>query len=172
MKENFKEYLRIRLQKSVPFVLSLLFILLENVEPKLGIRSLQPMFGLMCVFFWVFNRPDIFGVICVGLLGIAADLLEYAPLGLFLFTFLLIYVVEIKIAKYISNKIFVVNWVSFAVLSLLAVLLQWVIVSLFIGRALCIGVILGGWLITICLYPLVAAINIKVAGWLMKEEFE
>lgn len=172
MRENFCEYFKIQLQKFVPFLLSLMFVFLENIEPEFGLKLIQPMLGLSCVFFWSFNRPDIFGVFCAAALGAVSDILEYAPLGLFLFSFVLLQMIEMKIAWYISNKIFVINWATFGVLSLFIVSIQWFLASLSGERFLPFDDTFASWIVTVCLYPLIAAVNLKISNWLMPEDFE
>ena len=76
MKENTKEYLLSLLQRQTPFLVSLFFIFLEHVAINFGTATIRPMFGLACVFFWLFNRPDIFGLFSAALLGICCDFLN------------------------------------------------------------------------------------------------
>lgn len=170
MKENTKEYLLSLLQRQTPFLVSLFFIFLEHVAINFGTATIRPMFGLACVFFWLFNRPDIFGLFSAALLGICYDFLNYAPFGSCLFAFLLLYVLENKISKYISNKLFIVNFSSFAVLSLIVISAQWLVVCIYYKEILPFLVIFITWMVTVCLYPTIACINLKIARKILPEE--
>lgn len=170
MNDNTEGYLFSLLQRQTPFWVSLFFIFFEHIVINFWLVNVRPMLGLACVFFWLFNRPDIFGLISVTLLGICCDFLNYSPFGLYLFAFLLLYVLENKISKYIGNKLFIVNLLSFAVLSLLVVFVQWVIVGIYYRAFLPFLSLFVMWLITVCLYPAIVKINLIIAQKILPEE--
>ena len=135
-----------------------------------GNFNVRPMLGLSAVFFWLFNRPDIFNLFSVALIGFFCDIFSAVPPGTYLIAFLAVYIMEIKIAGFISNKLFVINFASFALISLAAILIEWTIVSIYYQKALPFAVNFFDWLLTICLYPLVAFINLKIASLFLHEE--
>ena len=170
MKENAKEYLFLVLQRQIPFFATLFFLFFEYAAIGFGRVEIRPMLGISAVFFWLFNRPDIFNLRSVAVLGIVCDFLSYAPMGLYLFSFLLMYVLEMKISKYISNKLFVVNFFSFALLLAAIVVAQWLLLTIYYRNIIPFSLIFVSWIITVCLYPLITSINLYVAKIFIPEE--
>ena len=169
MKENLQEYINFQIQKIIPLLISIFFVLLSHVHLPFEV-PIRPMLGFCCVFFWLFNRPDIFNLFSVSIIGILCDVLNYTPFGLYLFMFVLMYVLETKIEKYIGNKFFIVNFVSFAIISLFVLLAGWLLVSIYYKSFTPFITDFFAWIITVCLYPLVAAINIKISSRLLSAE--
>ena len=145
----------------VPFCVSAIFVLLEHIAFGFDVLNIRPMFGLMCVFFWLFNRPDVFNIFAVFCLGLVSDVLNDTPMGLCLLAYLLMYVLENKITKYISNKLFAVSFMSFGILSFVVVGMQWLLLCGYYRQVIPFSGIFLSWLITVDLYPLVAMINLK-----------
>jgi len=170
MKENTKEYLFSLLQKKTPFLLALFFILLEYAAHNFLRLEIRPMLGMAAVFFWLFNRPDIFNLWSVAMLGIICDLLSFSPTGLYLFSFLLMYVLEMKIAKYFSNKLFAVNFLFFALLLLVVIISEWLVMTIYYKTAMPFLLLFISWVLTVCLYPLIADINLRAAKNILPEE--
>ena len=170
MKESSKEFLIFQLQKCLPLFLSLLFILLEHIKLNFGVSEIYPKFGLACAFFWLTNRPDFFNLFSTCILGVFSDLLGAIPFGIHLFTFMLLYILATKIARYISNKLFEVNWLCFAILLLTIMSVQWIIVCLYYGNLFAFLPVFFSWILTGCLYPLLATFNMKIARKALPEE--
>lgn len=172
MKENIREYAFNTFVKMLPLIVSALFIFFEHTIISYDNSNISPQLGLSCVFFWLFNRPDMFGVFSVVFLGLLSDVLNYTPLGANLFSFLLMYVSEQKISSYISNKLFAVNLTSFAALSFVILATQWGILSVYYGELLPFWGIFFSWMLTVCFYPLVVRINLYVSEKFEMEGFE
>ena len=170
MKENAREYILLMLQRTAPFFVSLFFIFFEHILLNSDISNVRPMFGFICVFFWVFNRPDIFNLFSVALLGVFCDFLNYTPMGTYLLGFLLFYLMETKISKYISNKYFVVNFIAFSILLLMVTIAQWVILCIYYKAIIPFIPSFISWILTICFYPLISAVNLKISAVVLPEE--
>lgn len=172
MKENVREYVFNCFVNMLPLLISAIFIFIEHAMTLCDISNISPMLGLSCVFFWLFYRSDMFNIFSVTFLGALSDMLNYTPMGASLFSFLLMYVLEMKISKYMSNKLFVVNFTSFAALFLLVLLAQWVILCLYYKEILPFLNVFLSWLLTVSLYPLVARINLFISEKFKTEDFE
>lgn len=170
MKESTKEYLFSLLQRKTPFLLSLFFVLLEYAAHNFFRLEIKPMLGMASVFFWLFNRPDIFNLWSVVILGIICDFLSFSPMGLYLFSFLLMYVLEMKIAKYFTNKLFAVNFCFFALLLLTVNISEWLVMIIYYNSSMPFLLIFISWVLTVCLYPLIADINLRVGKNILSEE--
>lgn len=165
-RENILSYGKI----FIPFLVSVIFILLEHIAFGFDILNIRPMLGLICVFFWLFNRSDVFNILTVFCLGLISDALNNTPVGACLLAYMLMYVLENKIAKYISNKLFVVSFASFGILSLVVVVIQWLLLCCYYRQLMPFSGIFLSWLITVDLYPLVAMINLKIMSGVSNEE--
>ena len=170
MKDNVREYIFSCLQRRLPFLISLFFIFLEHIFIDFDAIPIKPMLGLICVFFWIFNRPDIFNLFSVAVLGIFSDLLNATPFGIYLLSYIFLYIMEMKIAKYISNKMFAFSFASFGVLSLIVICGQWLLLCIYYGNILPFFNAFTTWMITVSLYPLMADINIRLAKIILPEE--
>ena len=170
MKDNVREYIFSCLQKRIPFLISLFFIFFEHIFIDFDTISIKPMLGLICVFFWFFNRPDIFNLFSIAVLGIFSDFLNSAPFGIYLLSYISLYVMEMKISRYISNKIFAFSFMSFSTLSLVIICGQWLLLCIYYGDMIPFFNIFVSWMITISLYPLMADINIRLAKRILQEE--
>jgi len=170
MKENAREYLISLLQRQIPFLVSLFYIFFEYAALDFGRLEIRPMLGISSIFFWLFNRPDIFNLWSVAVLGSICGFLSFAPAGLHLFSFLLMYVIEMKLSKYMSNKLFIINFLSFALILLVVVTSEWVLMTIYYKKAVPFLFIFLSWIVTICLYPLVADINLRIAKKFLPEE--
>ena len=72
-------------------------------------NNLRPAVGLMCVFFWMLHRPDVFNLFSVYFLGLVEDIVTSAPFGANIFACLIMYLLVSNLAVYLNGKPFVVR---------------------------------------------------------------
>ncbi len=162
MKRHLAESLYIFLQGSIPLICSILFILLNSIY-VCGINlTVRPMIGFMCVFFWLNNRPDLFNFCSVVILAVLCDLLNFTPNGVYAFSFLLVYVINLYLSKYVTNKYFSVNFLFFTLLSLFVLIIQWGLISVSHQTFINILPNIISWVLSVCFYPLFAMVNLKI----------
>ena len=74
MKEEWREIAVNRFCRSLPLLMSVVLVLFSFMPLKSEIAgNARPAVGLMCVYFWLIYRPDLFNLLSVFLLGMAAD---------------------------------------------------------------------------------------------------
>jgi rod shape-determining protein MreD len=118
--------------------------------------ALQGAVAMACVFFWSLYRPASMPPLAVFLLGVLADLLAAAPLGVAVLILLLLHGTAMRWRRMLARQGFILVWLVFSTLALAAGLLEWVLTAALTfrllppGPALFVGVLAAG------LYPLLA----------------
>lgn len=75
MSEELRENLAASLQKLLPLLTSIILVLMSYVPLNFAAaNNLRPAVGLMCVFFWMLHRPDVFNLFSVYFLGLVEDI--------------------------------------------------------------------------------------------------
>ena len=92
--------------------------------------------ALGCVFFWSVFRPTAMPPPLVFLLGVLVDLLGYAPLGVDVVILLLVHGVALRWRRFLVRQGFLVVWVGFIVVAVVAAVLQWAMTSALVLRVL------------------------------------
>ena len=95
-----------------------------------GQAEMQAPVALTCVVFWTLSRPGSMPPVVVFALGLLADLLGYAPPGVFMVVLLLSYGVALRGRRVLARSGFVVVWIAFAGLAIAAAGLQWALTCL------------------------------------------
>ncbi len=140
-----------------PFMLSLLLVVLSLVPIRLpGLSPITPWVTLIAVFFWTAHRPDLLPLGAVFLLGLFADLAGGGPLGVTSLALIVAQSVVKAQRRHILPHPFIVQWVVFALLALLAEVLLIVLHILAYTQALDPSPALFQALMTIACYPPIA----------------
>ena len=117
---------------------------------------LAPNFALMAVFYWTVHRPDLFPAWGVFLIGLLADSLSGAPLGLNALVLLLVHFTLVAQHKVFRGKAFWLIWLAFVMVAagahVLAAVLGWV----FRGGLPGGPVFVAQLALTVALYPALA----------------
>lgn len=134
-------------------------LLLLLLAAPLGVDGQAEMQGaavLGCVFFWSLYRPASMPPPAVFLLGVLADLLSDAPLGVSVLILLLLHGVAMRWRRSLAAQGFMLVWLVFSALALAASLLVWLLTSALTfrllppGPAVFLGVLAAG------MYPVLA----------------
>lgn len=159
MSENFDENVASLFQKSLPLVTSLMVMLLSFTPVNLTLFSnIRPDLGLLCIYFWMLHRPDLFGVGSVVVMGGVYAFISSALPGASLFAYLLMYVLVYNTQKFFYAKPFIVVWYGFMALSLAAIMVKWLVVSIFYSQFLPLSMVVFSFLISAALYPLLSVV--------------
>ena len=159
MSDNFDEKVITHFQRLLPLVTSIVFLLLAYVPVNFGFfYNVRPDFGLMCIYFWMLHRPDLFGVGSVVVMGGVYAFISSALPGASLFAYLLMYVLVYNTQKFFYAKPFIVVWYGFMALSLAAIMVKWLVVSIFYSQFLPLSMVVFSFLISAALYPLLSVV--------------
>ena len=171
MREDLKENMKLSIQKSVPFLLSLLFILFNYIPSGLSFSHiLRPAIGMICVFYWMLHRPDLFNMFMVFFLGFISDIMSSAPMGADIIAFLTVYVLLSNMFSFFNSKPFIFIWYGFAFIFILAEGVKWLLVSVYYGKFIPLGSLFFTILFTIACYPVISFINDAARKYLMNDE--
>lgn len=135
-----------------------LTLLLVNVIPTRvpGFAGVAPVLVMMGVYYWTIYRPDLLSPLTAFLVGLAHDILSGTPLGVTAAVLLMVQGVTESQRRFFLGSGFAASWWGFGLVSLVAVSLQWVLVSAVFGQVLESRVVLFSYLMTLSLYPVVS----------------
>ena len=171
MRDELRENIKLTGQRLVPFFLSLLLILFNYIPSNLGISNvIRPEMGLICVFYWVLNRPDLFNMFTVFFLGLVNDIMSAIPLGANIIPYLTVYLILNNLTSFFNNKPFNVIWASFAIIVVMVEILKMLIISMYYAKFIPISYLFFTILFTIACYPLISFINDAARKYLMNDE--
>lgn len=171
MSEEWRENITLSLQRMLPLFSSLIMVFLSYVPVDLfGIANIHPAMGMIGVYFWMIHRPDVFNLFSVYILGLVEDIISLAPFGSNIFALLVLYVLVNNLSRYFNGKPFIITWYGFAILSLIAFLSRWVLVSIYYSQFLPLSIMMFSYLFTVAAYPFLSLINVFVQNSLMKDE--
>ena len=154
MSEDLDENITSLFQRLLPFMSSVLLLLISYIPLDFSVfNNIRPSIGLICVYFWMLHRPDLFNLWSVYFLGVIDDIISSAPFGSNIFAMLLLYVLITNTSRFFNAKPFVVTWYGFAVLSLVAMLGRWLV-----------------YMVTIAAYPLLSLLLAFIQNHMIQDE--
>lgn len=167
MAENVKGYF----QRLSPMFFSLFLILMSYVPLNFVLSSnIRPAVGLVCVYYWIIHRPDIFNLFSVFILGLIEDILSAVPMGTNIFSLLVLYLLLLNLGRFFNGKPFIVTWYGFAILSLLTLFGKWLVVSVYYGQFLPFVQVLFSYCFSVAAYPILSLLNAFVQNYLIQDE--
>lgn len=172
MENSLKEQLGIYFQQSLPLLFSVFFLFLTYIPVNSNLlMSIRPAIPLICAYFWLMVRPDIFNLFSVFLLGVINDLASASPFGSNLLSLLILYTLVANLSKYFNAKPFAFIWLGFALTAFLTMFSQWLIVSVYYSKFLPVMPLLFSFLSSVAFYPVMSFINAGIRNlWIGEEE--
>lgn len=170
MTDDVTENLKISFQRISPLLFSVLLVLLSHIPFGFSLGNIHPALGMVCVYYWMIHRPDLFNLFSVYLLGLIEDIISSAPMGTNIFALLILYLLLSNLGRFFYGKPFIVTWYGFAIFSAVAFFSKWLIVSVYYGQFLPVLVVLFCYLFSIAAYPLLSLINAFVQNYLLQDE--
>lgn len=137
-----------------PSLLLLFLVVLGQLPFSLpGDSAVTPYFVLMAVFYWGLHRPDVLPAAIVFVVGLLQDALEGEPFGVNAFVLIAVYWFVASQQRHLSEWSFVILWIVFAVVALVAETMRWLLVSLLTTSMIAPWPITFEFLMTVALYP-------------------
>ena len=169
MKDSLTDTLILLFRNLIPFFITLFFVLVGFVPTHLPLSHfLRPDFALICIYFWVLYRLDLFGIVSTILIGVVVDSLSGLPLGMNICVFLFVYLLTITLAGYVNTKPFVSSWLCFSLIAFLAFVLKWFLFCVYFRTLLTLPHIFMTYVSTILIYPLIARLNMFIQNRYIK----
>lgn len=120
----------VALRQATPFAISVALVLLGVVPLHIpGYERVAPMLPLMAVYHWTLYRPDLMSPVLAFTVGLLADALSGAPIGVNALVFVLVRGAVDSQAKFFARKSFAIVWLGFALVLAGALVVSWVLVS-------------------------------------------
>ncbi len=140
-----------------PACVTLLLMLISQAPLGIdGQAALLPAVALSSVWFWSLFRPSDLPPPVVFVIGLLMDLLGYLPLGVNVFTLLVVHGVAVSLRPSLAPRGFAWIWVVFAGVAIVASLVVWLLVMLLTFRLLSPDPALFSAVLTTALFPLLA----------------
>ena len=112
LSENIVNYL----QRLLPLFSSLLLLFFSYVPLDfLLFNNIRPAVAMVCVYFWMIHRPDLFNLVSVYLLGVVDDVISNVPFGTNILTLLVLYVLISNLSRFLNGKPFIISPVCHSV---------------------------------------------------------
>lgn len=115
--------------------------------------ALPPAFMLMVVYHWSIYRPDLLPPSAIFLMGIVHDLLAGELLGVTALVLLLARAVVVRYRRWFPDRSFPFVWGGFTLLTAAAILVLWILHSLFEAEAVEFRSSVFRAVLTISLFP-------------------
>lgn len=171
MSEDLDENITSFFKRILPLVSSILLLAISYVPLDLSIfNNIRPVVGMICVYYWMLHRPDLFNLGSVFLLGLFDDIITSAPVGSNIMALLLLYVLVNNLSRFFNAKPFIVTWYGFAILSFVVMLSRWLVVSIYYSQFLPLTILFFSYLVTIAAYPIISLLLGFVHNRLISDE--
>ena len=136
MKRTFGQRLDLFTRHSMPALFTMILVVINMVPLHIpGIARIMPVLPLIAVYHWAVYRPTLLPAPVVFAIGLLHDVLSGAPLGVNALVYLGVYGIVIFQQRFFTGKSFLVVWLGFALISFVATVVAWMLVS-FLSSAL------------------------------------
>ena len=153
----------------LPFILTLMLLLLQATPTRLpGFSSVAPMLPLIGIYYWSIHRPDLLPGAAAFLLGFVNDIIVGTPLGVNSLVYLLVQGITSSQRRFFLGKPFFVTWWGLGLTALVAIGLEWILVSMLNGVLLKPTAVLVELVMTVAVYPLLSWLLARVQHSLLR----
>lgn len=172
MSEDIDENITTLFQRILPLATSVLLLMISYIPLDFSLfNNIRPAIGIICVYFWIIHRPDLFNLWSVYFLGLLDDIISASPFGSNILALLVLYVLINNSSRFINAKPFIVTWYWFALLSLVTMLARWLVVSVYYSQFLPLTILSFSYLVMAAAYPLVSLLLAYIQNrWIQDEE--
>tara|TARA_A100001037_G_scaffold204443_1_gene182903 strand:+ start:1501 stop:2025 length:525 start_codon:yes stop_codon:yes gene_type:complete len=155
-------------RRVVPTLTVILLIFLAQLPVPLPFfPDVAPALPLMAIYYWVVFRPDLMPRMLVFALGLIQDALIGAPFGLTALIFLLVYAFVMSQRRFVVGKPFWIFWAGFAIVTPVAAIVTWILVSVLRGSVMPTDAVLMGMMLTVVTFPVIAWALLYSQRWLV-----
>ena len=148
-------------------------LLLLIVAAPLGLPGQAQLLvaaSIACVFFWSLFRPSCMSPPIVFVIGLLADLLGFAPVGVNVLTLLATHGLAIRWRRFLTRQGFFLVWLAFVLVAMGAASLQWLLTCVLVLALLPGWTVLFQAALAAGLYPLLAVLLTRVHQSLAEPE--
>ena len=170
MKTTFLQRLDQVVRQLLPFSLTLLLVLLDAMPTRLpGFAAVAPLLPLISVYYWAIYRPELLPPSVAFALGVINDVIIGTPLGVSALVYLLVQGMTASQRRFFHGKSFLVAWWAFGLVAVVALMLQWILVSVIFGHMLAPQAVIVEFVMTVAFYPLLSWLFARTQLALMRQ---
>lgn len=171
MLDDWKENLVIYLQRLLPLISSLILLFISYTPLNLlPVYNIRPAVGFVCAYYWLIHRPDLFNLLSVYFLGLVDDTISNVPFGANIFAMLVLYVLLNNLLRFFNGKPFVITWYGFMIMSLVAFVTKWLVLSIYYAQFLPFSIVFFSFLFTVAFYPFLTLVLAFVQNNMIADE--
>jgi len=144
---------------ATPFILGILLAVIHVLPygaPELA--YVMPSLTLMTVYYWAIQRPETMPASAVFIIGLWQDVLYGGPMGLTSLILVLVRELLVNQRRVLIGKSFLVNWMGFAIVVAVTLIMGWVLASWWHWTLIAIPPFIAHLALTITLYPIFAGL--------------
>jgi rod shape-determining protein MreD len=157
MKRAWWDKLDVIARNMTPFGLTVFLVILAQVPLQIpGFARVAPVLPLIAIYHWAVFRPELMPAYLVFLIGLLNDILAGTLMGLSSIMFLVVYGIIASQRRFFVGKTFAVLWLGFAVVSVVASLVGWALVSIIETTIIDPRATFFQYLLTVGFFPLLA----------------
>ena len=172
MRESWQDTFSVWWYRSLPFIISVIMLLFSFIPLNSELaNNARPAVGLMCAYFWLVYRPDLFNMFSVFILGFISDVISLSPIGSSIISYLLMYVLVMHLIRYLNGKAFIVIWSGLALLLAAALLIKWVVLSIYYNEILPFGILIFSYMVSLAIYPVIGWVNALVLNRYLRDDY-
>ena len=173
MRYEWQEKAQTYLLNRVPLLMTLILMLLFFVPlNSLELSQFRPMISVICVFYWVLKKGQVFGYISAFWVGFFADAYSSTPLGVNIMLLMLLTMLVKWLARYLRNASLSGSWLVIGLVALGFITVKWLFLMIYSGRYLSFGELFFSFVSTVLFYPLVAYLNVRVQRRFLPEKID
>ena len=171
MSDELSENIMSYLQRLLPLLSSIILMLMAYLPLDfLLFNNIRPAVAVICVYFWLIHRPDIFNLFSVYFLGLIDDVIRNVPCGTNVLVLLVLYVLVSNLSRFLNGKPFIITWYGFVIVSSVAFFTKWLVLSIYYSQFLPISIVGFSLMVTAASYPFVSLILAFVQNNLIADE--
>ena len=157
MRPTFWHRLDSLARRLTPFGLTLILMLVGLMPFHMPeFARVVPSLVVIAVYHWSIHRPTLLPASLVFLIGFLQDMLSGTPLGLNILILLTVYGVVLTQRRFFVNKSFAVVWLGFALVSAMASVVGWILISVFSLTLVSPNSMVVQYMITVGVFPLLS----------------
>ncbi len=169
MKPDLWQRLDRGLRNLTPMMLTLALIFVTVLPLRVpGLAPVTPVVTLMAVYYWSIYRPELLPFAATFVVGLVQDSLSGAPLGLSSLVLLLVQGVVVSQRRFFHGKTFLVEWWGFMLVAPVALLIAWLVASLYFGVLVVPRTLGFQLLLTVALYPVLTRLFARAQHYLLR----
>jgi len=155
----------------LPAGLTLVLVLIGALPTHLpAFAEISPQMPLIGVFYWAIYRPDLLPASMAFAVGLMTDILMGTPLGVSPLVYLLVHGLTLSQRRFFLGKPFVVTWSCFGVMTAVALLLEWLLVSMLVDALVPLRPVMFSLLMSVSIYPVLSWLFGRIHAAMLRAE--